>query len=110
MHQAYLMLLHKRGALRFDDLRTVGGELLETFRDAAIAVGLLKDNAESRRCLLVCAPFTSFLLLSPHTPSSHTLSQKTAGGAYSTPHPLPHLTSPPSPLPFLTVLLTEKLQ
>ena len=46
-----LLLLHKRGVISFEDLRTVDGLLFDTFRDAARAMGLLEDDAEHRRCL-----------------------------------------------------------
>eukprot|EP00795_Rhopilema_esculentum_P011839 gene11839-2373_t len=46
-----LLLLHCRGPTSFEDLRTVDGELLETFKDAARALGLKDDDAEHRNCL-----------------------------------------------------------
>ncbi|XP_065061660.1 ATP-dependent DNA helicase PIF1-like [Rhopilema esculentum] len=46
-----LLLLHCRGPTSFEDLRTIDGELLETFKDAAKALGILQDDAEHRNCL-----------------------------------------------------------
>lgn len=41
-----LLLLHIPGARSYDDLRTVNGELLESFRDACIQLHLLADDTE----------------------------------------------------------------
>ena len=48
-----LLLLHVRGATNFADLRTPahGGAPYSTFREAAIALGLLNDEDEWRNCL-----------------------------------------------------------
>uniref|UniRef100_UPI00358F89E5 uncharacterized protein n=1 Tax=Myxine glutinosa TaxID=7769 RepID=UPI00358F89E5 len=46
-----LLLLHRKGATSFEDLRTVDGQLHNTFKDAARAMGLLEDDAQHRRCL-----------------------------------------------------------
>ena len=46
-----LLLLHRKGVTSFEDLRTVDGQLHETFKDAARAMGLLEDDSEHRRCL-----------------------------------------------------------
>jgi len=46
-----LMLLHVRGALSFSDLRTVNGQLCETYKDACSKLNLLEDDAEWRECL-----------------------------------------------------------
>ena len=46
-----LLLLHRKGATSFEDLRTVDGELHHTFKDAAKAIGILDDDAELVRCL-----------------------------------------------------------
>ena len=37
--------------LSFEDTRTVDGQLHDTFKEAASAMGLLQDDAEHRRCL-----------------------------------------------------------
>eukprot|EP00795_Rhopilema_esculentum_P011840 gene11840-2375_t len=34
----------------FEDIRTIEGQLYDTFKDAARAMGLLEDDAEHRRC------------------------------------------------------------
>ena len=41
-----LMLLHVRGVTSFTDLRTVNGQLCETFKDACSQLNLLEDDAE----------------------------------------------------------------
>lgn len=46
-----LMLLHVRGVTSFTDLRTVNGQLCETFKDACSQLNLLEDDAEWRECL-----------------------------------------------------------
>eukprot|EP00795_Rhopilema_esculentum_P009950 gene9950-18563_t len=46
-----LLLLHRRGVTSFEDIRTIDGQLYDTFKDAARAMGLLEDDAEHRRCL-----------------------------------------------------------
>ena len=45
------MLLHVRGPPSFSDLRTVNGQLCETYKDACSKLNLLEDDAERRECL-----------------------------------------------------------
>ena len=47
-----LLLLHRRGAVSFDDLRTIDGVAYPTFKEAARAMGLLQDDNELQRCLM----------------------------------------------------------
>ena len=47
----HLLLLHRKGVTSFEDLRTIDGQLHDTFKDAARAMGLLENDAEHRRCL-----------------------------------------------------------
>eukprot|EP00794_Sanderia_malayensis_P013154 gene13154-biopygen10487 len=46
-----LILLHRKGATSFKDIRTVDGVTHDMFKNAARAMSLLEDNAEHRRCL-----------------------------------------------------------
>eukprot|EP00794_Sanderia_malayensis_P011640 gene11640-biopygen9314 len=46
-----LILLHRKGATSFKDIRTVDGITHNTFKNAARAMSLLEDDAEHRRCL-----------------------------------------------------------
>ena len=46
-----LLLPHRRGSTSFEDIRTIEGELHDTFKGAASAMGLFQDDAEHRRCL-----------------------------------------------------------
>lgn len=46
-----LLLLHVRAATSFKDLKTVNGVLYSTFHQAAVALNLLEDDEEWRRCL-----------------------------------------------------------
>ena len=46
-----LLLLYRRGSTSFEDIRTVEGELHDTFKGAASAMGLFQDDTEHRRCL-----------------------------------------------------------
>jgi len=46
-----LLLLHVRGATSFNELRTVNGNLCETYKDACSKLNLLDDDAEWRECL-----------------------------------------------------------
>eukprot|EP00794_Sanderia_malayensis_P002293 gene2293-biopygen2036 len=46
-----LILLHRKGATSFEDIRTVDGVTHNTFKNAARAMALLEDDAEHRRCL-----------------------------------------------------------
>jgi len=46
-----LLLNHIRGAKRFKDLRTVNGNPHDTFKAAAVAMGLLSDDTEWDRCM-----------------------------------------------------------
>ena len=50
-----LLLLHRRGAISFQDLRTINGHAYPTFKDAARAMGLLQDDNELYRCLAEAA-------------------------------------------------------
>ena len=52
-----LLLLHTPGATSFEDLRTVDGVLLETFREACASRGLLQDDAEWQNVLVEAAGF-----------------------------------------------------
>lgn len=55
-----LLLNHVRGPTSFEDLQTVGGTLYSTYREAALAYGLLKDDLSNEKCLeeasLYCMP------------------------------------------------------
>jgi hypothetical protein len=51
------LLLHVKGPTSFESLRTVQGELCETFRDAALALHLLEDDREWELCLKEAATF-----------------------------------------------------
>ncbi|XP_076032444.1 uncharacterized protein LOC143020167 [Oratosquilla oratoria] len=46
-----MLLLHVPGATSFDDLKTVGGEQLPTFKDACIRLQLLEDDNELEMAL-----------------------------------------------------------
>ena len=46
-----LLLLHRKGVTSFEHLRTIDGQLHDSFKDAARAMGLLEDDTEHRRCL-----------------------------------------------------------
>eukprot|EP00794_Sanderia_malayensis_P021395 gene21395-biopygen17171 len=46
-----LILLHRKGATSFEDIRTVDGVTHDTLKNAARAMSLLEDDAEHRRCL-----------------------------------------------------------
>jgi hypothetical protein len=46
-----LVLHHIRGAKKYEDLRTVQGIVYDTFKEAAIAMGLLEDDREVISCL-----------------------------------------------------------
>jgi len=46
-----LLLLHVRGPTTFSELRTVGNDLCETFKDVCLRLNLLEDDAEWRECL-----------------------------------------------------------
>jgi hypothetical protein len=46
-----VLLLHAKGATGFEDLRTVDGHVFRTFRDAAIARGLMENDEEWYGCL-----------------------------------------------------------
>ena len=47
-----LLLLHIRGPTSFTAIRTVGGHVCESFKDACARMNLLEDDAEWRECLL----------------------------------------------------------
>ena len=46
-----LLLLHVPGACSFDDLKTVDGQVCQTFMEAARRRGLLLDDTEYERCM-----------------------------------------------------------
>eukprot|EP00794_Sanderia_malayensis_P002726 gene2726-biopygen2250 len=46
-----LLLLNRRGATSFEDIRTINNELHDTFKRAALAMGLLEDDLEHRCCM-----------------------------------------------------------
>ena len=46
-----MLLFHVLGPTSFEDVRTVDGEVYNSFRDACIARGLLQDDSEWRRAL-----------------------------------------------------------
>ena len=46
-----LLLLHVKGAQGYQDIRTVNGQVHNTFGEAALALGLLEDDEEWIRCL-----------------------------------------------------------
>ncbi len=46
-----VLLLYVRGATSYEDIRTVKGELCETFHAACLRRGLLADDKEWHRCL-----------------------------------------------------------
>ncbi|XP_065678211.1 uncharacterized protein LOC124818131 [Hydra vulgaris] len=50
-----MLLLHVRGAVSFEDLRTVNGTVFNTFREACSQLGLLQDDAEWRNTLTEAA-------------------------------------------------------
>eukprot|EP00794_Sanderia_malayensis_P001578 gene1578-biopygen1462 len=52
-----LLLLNWHGATSFKDIRTVNNQLHDTFKCAALAMRLLKDDAEHRRCMCEAALF-----------------------------------------------------
>ena len=52
-----IILLHRRGATSFEDLRTVNGEVYETFLNAAKAMNLVENDDEWRDCLQEAAAF-----------------------------------------------------
>ena len=53
----HLLLLHILGATSFEDLRTVNGVLLETFREACALQGLLQDDTERQNVLVEATGF-----------------------------------------------------
>ncbi|XP_065640451.1 uncharacterized protein LOC136073037 [Hydra vulgaris] len=46
-----LLLLHVKGAMSFEDLRTIHGTVFNTFREACYRLGLLQDDIEWRNTL-----------------------------------------------------------
>lgn len=46
-----ILLLHIRGAMSFDDIRFYNGTAYNSFKEVAVARGLLHDDAEWHRCL-----------------------------------------------------------
>lgn len=51
LHYLRLMILYIRGAASYKDLRTVDGTEYATFKEAAMALGVLDDDMEVERCL-----------------------------------------------------------
>ncbi|PIO67752.1 hypothetical protein TELCIR_10491 [Teladorsagia circumcincta] len=52
-----LLLLSRKGAKTFDDLRTVDGNLHATFKEAAKALGLMHDDSHYESCLSEAVEF-----------------------------------------------------
>lgn len=52
-----LLLLHVKGATSFESLRTVNNSIYSTFREAAIALGLVNDDREWHNCLTEMVSF-----------------------------------------------------
>ena len=52
-----ILLLHVRGAQSFQDIRTFDGVVYPTFREAAMARGLMEDDNEWHQCLQEAAMF-----------------------------------------------------
>ena len=46
-----ILLLHKRGATSFEDLKIVEGQICDTFSSAAKVLNLIEDDGEWKRCL-----------------------------------------------------------
>ncbi|CAF4779599.1 unnamed protein product, partial [Rotaria sp. Silwood2] len=46
-----LLVLYTPGACSFDDLKTVDGQICQTFMEAAKRRGLLRDDTEYERCM-----------------------------------------------------------
>lgn len=51
LHWLRVTLLYRPGAVSFQDLRTINGVPCPTFKAAAVALGVLEDDAEHHRCL-----------------------------------------------------------
>lgn len=51
LHWLRVVLFYKPGALSFQDLRTIDVVPCATFKAAAVALGVLEDDAEHHRCL-----------------------------------------------------------
>jgi hypothetical protein len=47
----HLLLLHHKGITNFEQLRSVNGNIFNTFKEACVELGLLKDDLEWKRCL-----------------------------------------------------------
>nr|CDJ83291.1 Protein of unknown function DUF889 domain containing protein [Haemonchus contortus] len=52
-----LLLLNRRGAKSFDELRTVSGSTYSSFKEAAKALGLMHDDSHYESCLREAAAF-----------------------------------------------------
>ena len=50
-----LLLLHVKGEMSFEDLRTVNGTVFNTFRETCSQLGLLQDDIEWRNTLIEAA-------------------------------------------------------
>ena len=57
-HALRILLHHKECPKSFEDLRTVDGVVLPTFKEACIALGLLASDVEWDRCLAEAASFS----------------------------------------------------
>ena len=55
----HVLLLAVKGAMSFEDLHTVDGQLLPTFHAACLARGLLENDSEWRQCLQEAAHMAS---------------------------------------------------
>ncbi len=51
LHYLRMILYHVPGAVNWSDLKTVNGQQCHTFREACVALGILRDDAEHRKCL-----------------------------------------------------------
>ncbi|OWZ04279.1 hypothetical protein PHMEG_00023843 [Phytophthora megakarya] len=47
-----LLLCYRRGPRSFEELKTVDGVVMETYKTAALSLGFLESDEESHRCLL----------------------------------------------------------
>jgi hypothetical protein len=51
LYHLRLLLLHQKGCMSFEDVRTVRGVMYPTYQEAAAALGLLDDDREWDQCL-----------------------------------------------------------
>lgn len=54
-HYLRMLLHHVKGATSFEDMRTVEGEVMPTFKAACVRRGLLDDDSECDNCLTEAA-------------------------------------------------------